>query len=113
MTVTCAGIDADHVAGCELEIFKRQCVRAIGALCSGLVKQADLAFRAAIYRIMNMNVVQSEFSGSLDAYRDFLNGTCAVIATRPVDGNLWGLRLVCGNEVILRQPNRLAFIHCS
>src|SRR6266567_4837353 len=109
MTITRAGVDADHVSGCELEIFKRQCVGAVGTICAGLVEQTDLALRAAIYRIMNMNVVQSEFSGSLDAYRDFLDGIGAVIATRPVDGNLGRLRLVCGNEVILRQSNRLAF----
>src|SRR5580765_4457217 len=113
MTITRAGVDADYVAGHEFESFKRQRVRSIGALCPWLVKQANLPHCTTIYRIMEMNIMQSKLSCSLDPKRDFLNGIGAVITTRSIDGYLGRLRLVGGNEIVLREPNRLAFVHRS
>src|ERR1700750_1508662 len=101
MAITGAAVDADHVAGHKLEIFKRQCVRAVGALCAGLFKQADLALLTAIYGIVHMDIEQSELSGSLDANRDFLDRICAIIASWTVERDLGRLCLVGGNKIIL------------
>ena len=110
VTVLRGGVDAHQIAGHQLEIFQRQHVRTIGILLARCLQQVHIVVRPAVDRIVKVHIFEAKLIGGLHADCDFFDGARTVVARGPVDRDLRRLRLVGGDEVVLREAHRLAFI---
>ena len=104
------GVDADEIAGHQLEILEGQRGGAVGLLFAGPLEQADGLFGAAVDRIMKAEIVQAEFILGLDRDGDFLDGARAIIAAGPGDLHFRRIGLARLDEEIVGEAHGLALI---
>ena len=77
------GVDADQIARNQLEILQRERGGSVGLFCSLLVEQINSSLWAAVDRIVQREIVETVFVGSLDCSGDLFDGAGVIIVAGP------------------------------
>ncbi len=75
-------VEADDVAGHQLEVFQGKCGGTIGLLHAFLLEQIDGLFGPAVHRIVQRHFGDAEFVIGFHGDGDFFDGARAIIVAR-------------------------------
>ena len=104
------GVEADDIAGHQLEIFEGKHGRAIGLLLAFLLEQIDGLLGAAVDRIVQRHFRDAELVLRFHGDGDFFDGARAIVVARPRDAHVRRFGLARFDEEIIGQAHGLPLV---